>query len=170
MVAVCTIFILYELLELVFCFSVPVIQLVFINVNTDWKTNKMPSENLYCSAKVCGQYVFLYWLILMLHNMLVWINMVIYVSITRTHHTLDYISFSVVFPSILEEMHVGPRPGSDETGETTPGVLVVTPLRLEDTERSSARVVPKLRLSGILVEYVRMNPLGPICRLIDAPS
>lgn len=33
----------------------------------------------------------------------------------------------------LQEMHVGPRPGSDETGETTPGVLVVTPLRLEDT-------------------------------------
>ncbi|CAE7675074.1 surf1, partial [Symbiodinium sp. KB8] len=30
------------------------------------------------------------------------------------------------------EMHVGPRPGADESGETTPGVLVVTPLRLED--------------------------------------
>ena len=29
-------------------------------------------------------------------------------------------------------MHVGPRPGADESGETTPGVLVVTPLRLED--------------------------------------
>ena len=30
-----------------------------------------------------------------------------------------------------QEMHVGPRPGADESGETTPGVLVVTPLRLE---------------------------------------
>jgi hypothetical protein len=61
----------------------------------------------------------------------------------------------------LQEMHVGPRPGSDETGETTPGVLVVTPLRLEDTVKpwscpmssvkgqvSKAKKVGRLRFAG----------------------
>ena len=41
-----------------------------------------------------------------------------------------------------EEMHVGPRPGADESGETTPGVLVVTPLRLEDLRPRDFRGFP----------------------------
>lgn len=38
-----------------------------------------------------------------------------------------------------QEMHVGPRPGMDDSGETTAGVLVVTPLRLEDGDAFSER-------------------------------
>lgn len=34
---------------------------------------------------------------------------------------------------------MGPRPGSDDMGETVPGVLVVTPLRLEDRLRGGGR-------------------------------
>ena len=62
----------------------------------------------------------------------------------------------------LQEMHVGPRPGSDETGETTPGVLVVTPLRLEDT-------VKPWKLSDVLREGLgfqsKKGREAPVCRI-----
>ena len=54
----------------------------------------------------------------------------------------------------LQEMHVGPRPGSDETGETTPGVLVVTPLRLEDTVKPwSCEAVKPVPISNMSVTW-----------------
>ena len=36
-----------------------------------------------------------------------------------------------------QEMFIGPRPGTDDMGETVPGMLVVTPLRLEERESAN---------------------------------
>lgn len=84
------------------------------------------------------------------------------------------------------EMHVGPRPGSDSSGETHPGFLVVTPLRLEDsstvlvnrghlpTERldqSTRPEVPKwVRVKGVLEEGEIPNLVGKYARLKNRPD
>mmetsp|Transcript_52141 Transcript_52141/g.113734 ORF Transcript_52141/g.113734 Transcript_52141/m.113734 type:complete len:462 (-) Transcript_52141:60-1445(-) len=85
-----------------------------------------------------------------------------------------------------QEMHVGPRPGSDETGETTPGVLVVTPLRLEDgstvlvnrghlpsyrLDRATRKEVPTwVRVRGVLEEGEIPNLVGRYARLKNRPD
>ena len=66
------------------------------------------------------------------------------------------------FPSapFHQEMHVGPRPGSDETGESTPGVLVVTPLRLEarnESPKITQNNGKQLRLVDWLIRFVHGN-------------
>jgi len=85
-----------------------------------------------------------------------------------------------------QEMHVGPRPGSDETGESTPGVLVVTPLRLEDgssvmvnrghlpsyrLDRATRPEVPTwVRVRGVLEEGEIPNLVGRYARLNNRPD
>eukprot|EP00435_Cladocopium_sp_Y103_P068616 s173_g31.t2 len=85
-----------------------------------------------------------------------------------------------------QEMHVGPRPGSDETGENTPGVLVVTPLRLEDgstvlvnrghlpsyrLDRATRKEVPTwVRVRGVLEEGEIPNLVGRYARLKNRPD
>ena len=66
------------------------------------------------------------------------------------------------FPSapFHQEMHVGPRPGSDETGESTPGVLVVTPLRLEarnESPKITQNNGKQLRVVDWLIRFVHGN-------------
>ena len=59
-----------------------------------------------------------------------------------------------------QEMHVGPRPGSDETGESTPGVLVVTPLRLEarnESPKITQNNGKQLRVVDWLIRFVHGN-------------
>jgi hypothetical protein len=74
------------------------------------------------------------------------------------------------------EMFVGPRPGTDDTGATNAGYLVVTPLRLEDgstvlvnrghlpADRVDTRTRPEVptwvRVRGILEEGEIANMLG----------
>ncbi|CAK8991252.1 unnamed protein product [Durusdinium trenchii] len=83
-------------------------------------------------------------------------------------------------------MHVGPRPGSDDMGETVPGVLVVTPLRLEDgstvlvnrghlptyrLERATRPEVPTwVRVRGVLEEGEIPNFAGKYARLRNRPD
>lgn len=84
------------------------------------------------------------------------------------------------------EMHVGPRPGADESGETTPGVLVVTPLRLEDgstvmvnrghlpahrLDRATRPEVPTwVRVRGVLEEGEIPNLIGRYARVKNRPD
>lgn len=84
------------------------------------------------------------------------------------------------------EMHVGPRPGADESGETVPGVLVVTPLRLEDgstvmvnrghlpanrLERETRPELPTwVRVRGVLEEGEIPNLVGKYARLKNRPD
>eukprot|EP00930_Biecheleria_cincta_P002378 TRINITY_DN103386_c0_g1_i1.p1 TRINITY_DN103386_c0_g1~~TRINITY_DN103386_c0_g1_i1.p1 ORF type:complete len:498 (+),score=88.92 TRINITY_DN103386_c0_g1_i1:31-1524(+) len=84
------------------------------------------------------------------------------------------------------EMHVGPRPGADESGETVPGVLVVTPLRLEDgstvmvnrghlpanrLDRESRPELPTwVRVRGVLEEGEIPNLVGKYARLKNRPD
>ncbi|CAE6922362.1 crop, partial [Symbiodinium sp. CCMP2456] len=83
-------------------------------------------------------------------------------------------------------MHVGPRPGADESGETTPGVLVVTPLRLEDgstvmvnrghlpahrLDRATRPEVPTwVRVRGVLEEGEIPNLIGRYARVKNRPD
>jgi len=84
------------------------------------------------------------------------------------------------------EMHIGPRPGADENGETTPGVLVVTPLRLEDgstvmvnrghipshrIDRTTRPEVPTwCRVRGVLEQGEIPNFVGKYARLKNRPD
>ncbi|CAE7358771.1 shy1 [Symbiodinium natans] len=101
----------------------------------------------------------------------------------------DYIYRVVEVRGVFDhtnEMHVGPRPGSDESGETTPGVLVVTPLRLEDgstvmvnrghlaahrMDRATRPEVPTwVRVRGVLEEGEIPNLIGRYARIKNRPD
>jgi len=85
-----------------------------------------------------------------------------------------------------KEMHVGPRPGSDSSGETHPGYLVVTPLRLEDgstvlvnrghlpmdrMDQGTRVEIPKwVRVKGVLEEGEIANLVGQYARLKNRPD
>jgi len=84
------------------------------------------------------------------------------------------------------EMHVGPRPGTDDSGETTPGYLVVTPLILEDgssvlvnrghipaskADPASRPEMPVwVRVRGVLEEGEIPNLVGTYARLKNRPD
>jgi cytochrome oxidase assembly protein ShyY1 len=84
------------------------------------------------------------------------------------------------------EMFVGPRPGTDDTGATNAGYLVVTPLRLEDgstvlvnrghlpADRVDTRTRPEVptwvRVRGILEEGEIANMVGEYARLKNRPD
>eukprot|EP00747_Dinoflagellata_sp_TGD_P168870 gnl/TRDRNA2_/TRDRNA2_196305_c0_seq1.p1 gnl/TRDRNA2_/TRDRNA2_196305_c0~~gnl/TRDRNA2_/TRDRNA2_196305_c0_seq1.p1 ORF type:complete len:480 (+),score=68.75 gnl/TRDRNA2_/TRDRNA2_196305_c0_seq1:110-1549(+) len=84
------------------------------------------------------------------------------------------------------EMLVGPRPGSDETGETKPGFLSVTPLRLEDgstvlvnrghvtvdkVDPGKRQELPTwVRIRGVLEEGEIANVVGRYARLKNRPA
>lgn len=84
------------------------------------------------------------------------------------------------------EMHVGPRPGSDEAGETSAGYNIVTPLRLEDgstllvnrghvamdkLDRSQRPELPIwVRVRGVLEEGEIVNMVGKYARLKNRPD
>lgn len=84
------------------------------------------------------------------------------------------------------EMHVGPRPGADDSGETVPGALVVTPLRLEDgstvlvnrghvrssnLDRTTRPEVPTwVRVRGVLEDGEIPNLVARYARLKNRPD
>lgn len=84
------------------------------------------------------------------------------------------------------EMLVGPRPGTDDSGNTTPGFLVVTPLTLEDgstilvnrghipIEKVDPIARPELpvwvRVRGVLEEGEIPNLVGQYARLKNRPD
>lgn len=85
-----------------------------------------------------------------------------------------------------KEMLIGPRPGSDDSGTTVSGYLVVTPLRLEDGstvlvnrghipgDRADTRTRPEVptwvRIRGILEEGEIANMVGEYARLKNRPD
>jgi len=84
------------------------------------------------------------------------------------------------------EMHIGPRPGTDEDGATVAGYLCVTPLRLEDgstmlvnrghlpadrIDRATRKEMPAwVRVRGILEEGEVPNLVGQYARLKNRPD
>jgi len=84
------------------------------------------------------------------------------------------------------EMYVGPRIGTDVNGESVPGFLVVTPLRLEDSstvlvnrghipmdrlDQSTRPELPKwVRVKGVLEEGEIPNLVGLYARLKNRPD
>lgn len=65
------------------------------------------------------------------------------------------------------EMLVGPRPGTDDAGETRPGYNVVTPLRLED---SSTLLVNRGHLRADLVDPAARREVPTYARLKNRPD
>lgn len=101
----------------------------------------------------------------------------------------DYVYRIVEVRGVLDhtkEMHVGPRPGSDDSGDTHPGYLVVTPLRLEDgstllvnrghlsmdrLDQATRPEIPKwVRVKGVLEEGEIPNLVGKYARLKNKPD
>lgn len=84
------------------------------------------------------------------------------------------------------EMLVGPRPGTNDDGETVPGYLVVTPLRLEDGSKvlvnrghvpagwadpaTRAELPTWVRVRGVLEEGEVANFVGSYARLKNRPD
>jgi len=101
----------------------------------------------------------------------------------------DYIYRVVEVRGVFDhnrEMFVGPRPGTDADGETSPGYVVVTPLRLEDgstvlvnrghlpaarLDRDTRPEHPTwVRVRGVLEEGEIPNFVGQYARLKNRPD
>jgi len=101
----------------------------------------------------------------------------------------DYVYRVVEVRGIFDhrhEMHVGPRPGMDENGNSCPGYNCVTPLRLEDgstvlinrghlpaakVDPATRREVPTwVRVRGVLEEGEVPNMVGNYARLKNRPD
>jgi len=101
----------------------------------------------------------------------------------------DYIYRMVEVRGVFDhrkEMHIGPRPGTDEDGNTVSGYLCVTPLRLEDgstilvnrghipgdrADRATRPEVPAwVRVRGVLEEGEVPNLVGQYARLKNRPD
>lgn len=106
-----------------------------------------------------------------------------------TDNIQDYVYRMVEVRGIYDhtkEMWVGPRPGSNELGESVPGYNIVTPLRLEDGNtilinrghcsydrldpRARTEVPEWVRVIGVLEEGEIPNMIGRYARLKNRPD